>query len=425
MGVENKVGKIFKGYKFVKSIDCREGFGYEAINEDHKSFIRLFEDEKSLKHFLHTKELGVFENIKNLPDHKNRAKLLDYGEEDYLGYLILDFIDGDLLIDKVDDYSETDSIKLVSEISDGLIDFHNLVIHCDIWEKNIIVDSKGNPVIIDYELAVPNRDYDSEDSRLMDEDYNKNYKIVANKVHTPSWMKTRYDDACNQSDLFSLTSILYKSIFKKTLNEFGYNFPKPSQNLGSEYNVLDKIFMKGLAEKGKSDAYKNAKIFGAELLKAREIILENLKNSPVDDISIKYRKGVQERYEKIQKSFGNMDQDIVFKVPTSKEVKTLCIKLVDLGEFIINNGLKNDPEAIQKRDDVYKNANMLMKTTYDSIFEQTKRDFDEHSSEKNVDLPIEIKKRYTNAKQIKNAWDNAPPEVRAINMDRYYYKKLI
>ncbi|MCL2660419.1 MAG: serine/threonine-protein kinase [Acidobacteriaceae bacterium] len=88
-------------------------------------------------------------------DHPNIASLHDGGvTEDGLPYLVMDYIDGEPLLDWCKDKSVQERIHLFQQICSAVQYAHqHLVIHRDLKPDNILVDKSGTPKLLDFGIA--------------------------------------------------------------------------------------------------------------------------------------------------------------------------------------------------------------------------------------------------------------------------------
>jgi serine/threonine-protein kinase len=96
-------------------------------------------------------------------DHPNIARLLDGGTtDDGLPYLVMEYIEGEPLVDYCDSrrLNVTERLRLFQSICAAVQFAHrNLVVHRDIKPNNILVDTEGSPRLLDFGIAkLLNRD---------------------------------------------------------------------------------------------------------------------------------------------------------------------------------------------------------------------------------------------------------------------------
>jgi|LSQX01.3.fsa_nt_gb serine/threonine-protein kinase len=88
--------------------------------------------------------------------HPNIAKVFDYIEEDNIGYIIMEYVDGTELkqLYKSGESNLNVLIDIFIQIIDGIGYLHkNEVYHRDIKPQNIMVDTNNNVKIIDFGLS--------------------------------------------------------------------------------------------------------------------------------------------------------------------------------------------------------------------------------------------------------------------------------
>ena len=89
--------------------------------------------------------------------HSNIVKVYDYGEDDGIHYIVMEYVDGttlkDLIIKKAP-FDEDTTLGVAVQIANGLLHAHkNEVVHRDIKPQNILVTHDGSVKIADFGIA--------------------------------------------------------------------------------------------------------------------------------------------------------------------------------------------------------------------------------------------------------------------------------
>jgi serine/threonine protein kinase/N-acetylneuraminic acid mutarotase len=135
-----------------------------------------------------------------LSGHPNIVTIYDYGEQDGLAYLILEYIDGTTLQKRLAEpisFAEID--RIVSGVSAAL-DFahgHHLV-HRDVKEANVLFGKDGRVVLSDFGIA-----------KLLD----SVTSVTASVIGTPEYMSPEQVMSANvdgRSDIYALGAMVYR-----------------------------------------------------------------------------------------------------------------------------------------------------------------------------------------------------------------------
>ena len=90
-------------------------------------------------------------------DHHNIVKVYDYGEDDGIHYIVMEYVDGTSLkelINKKAPFDEETTLGISVQIANGLLHAHkNEVVHRDIKPQNILVTRDGSVKIADFGIA--------------------------------------------------------------------------------------------------------------------------------------------------------------------------------------------------------------------------------------------------------------------------------
>lgn len=163
--------------------------------------------------------------------HKNLVEMFDFVEEDGKFHIISEFLEGEVLSDKIDNLSkkgETFSIddakKIILAVSEGLEELHkNNIIHRDIKPSNIMLLYDGNIKLFDYGVIKKNDDVIKKLTR--DGSF-----VGSIQYASPEQIRNIDKASINEStDVYSLGITLYELITGKV----------PFDG-SSEYEIMDK-----------------------------------------------------------------------------------------------------------------------------------------------------------------------------------------
>ena len=118
-----------------------------------KVVIRLFTTREQNILELARREAEILASM----DHPHIVNLYDADEYEGFFYQVIEYIEGKLLSDMIEGKDEllvTVILKLMSDIADALDYAHNLgIVHGNVKPANIMVSSKGTPMLMDFTLA--------------------------------------------------------------------------------------------------------------------------------------------------------------------------------------------------------------------------------------------------------------------------------
>jgi serine/threonine protein kinase len=88
--------------------------------------------------------------------HPNLVGVYDFSEEDERPYLVMQFVPGENLAERLERGERVDGDKLARELLDALTHIHEVgILHRDIKPANIIVEPDGTAKLIDFGIALP------------------------------------------------------------------------------------------------------------------------------------------------------------------------------------------------------------------------------------------------------------------------------
>ena len=140
--------------------------------------------------------------------HPNVARLLDYGERDWLVYLAMDYIEGPTLkqhLMRVRMASISDTIHIAKGLLSALAYAHTHgVVHRDVKPDNIVLASNG-PMLLDFGIA---RAIEA----AGDEKLTRSGFTVGTSAYMSPEQVLAVKDLDSRSDLYSLGCVLFESL---------------------------------------------------------------------------------------------------------------------------------------------------------------------------------------------------------------------
>jgi serine/threonine protein kinase len=133
--------------------------------------------------------------------HPNIARLIDAGHRaDGHPYLVMEYIEGQPIDEYSRDLSVRAKVRLMTTVCEAIASAHQkLVVHRDLKPGNIIVDSHGNPRVLDFGIA-----------KLMDE---SDSTMTLERLLTPEYASPEQMTGApvtTATDIYSLGAVLYK-----------------------------------------------------------------------------------------------------------------------------------------------------------------------------------------------------------------------
>ena len=177
------------------------------------------------------RELEVMETLR----HPAIQKGLGSGRYNSTPYLVTEFIVGKSMRDIVKEsapYSANDAIQLIRKVADGIAYCHdNGIVHRDIKPENILITGDGQPIILDFGLA------------LTKNSYRVTYANLSSTAGTPDYMapeqvEGQRGDQC--TDLYAVGIMLFELLTGHVPFSGDNNIAVMSQHLRGPIPRLDK-----------------------------------------------------------------------------------------------------------------------------------------------------------------------------------------
>jgi len=141
-------------------------------------------------------------------EHPNVAKMLDYGERDWLVYLAMDYIEGPTLkehIAQVRRVSVDDAVRIGRDMLSALAYAHeNNIVHRDVKPDNIVLSSRG-AMLLDFGIA---RAIEA----VGDEKLTRSGFTVGTSSYMSPEQVVAVKDLDHRSDIYSLGCVLFEAL---------------------------------------------------------------------------------------------------------------------------------------------------------------------------------------------------------------------
>ena len=172
----------------------------------------------------------------NTLSHPAILKGLGSGKYNRIPYLVTEFVDGRSLRTLIDEDAPIlpeQAIPLIRKIAEGMAYCHaNNVVHRDLKPENILVTSNGQPVIMDFGLA------------LTKGSHRVTYSNLSVTMGTPDYMAPEQIEGQRgdqRTDVYALGTILYEMLSGKTPFTGDTNMAVMAQHLQKDAPRLDRI----------------------------------------------------------------------------------------------------------------------------------------------------------------------------------------
>jgi len=178
------------------------------------------------------RELDVMKTL----DHPSILKGLGSGKFNRIPYLVTQFVDSESLRSLIDSEAPIESEKvilIIRKIADGMAYCHkNNVIHRDLKPENILITTDGQPVIMDFGLA------------LTKGSHRVTYSNLSATMGTPDYMSPEQVEGQRgdqRTDIYALGIIMYEMLTGKTPYTGDSNMAIMAQHLNGTAPRLDKF----------------------------------------------------------------------------------------------------------------------------------------------------------------------------------------
>jgi serine/threonine protein kinase len=214
--------------------------------------------------------------------HPNIVHVNDYGQQDGIPYLVMDYLTGGTLKQRLDQpMSWTEAASLLLPIAHALQYAHNLgIIHRDIKPANILISNSGQSMLSDFGIA-----------KLLDIEESMTMTGTGIGVGTPGYMAPEQwvGNTTSQSDIYSLGVVFFELITGRKpyiadtpaavlLKQANDPLPRPKSFLPELPEGVERVILKALA-KNCEHRYKSMEDFAKALeeCESGQIITKKIK----------------------------------------------------------------------------------------------------------------------------------------------------
>jgi serine/threonine-protein kinase len=178
------------------------------------------------------RELEVMKSL----DHPAILKGLGSGKYNRVPYLVTEFVHGEslrTLIEKSGSFPTEQVVALIQKLANGMAYCHkNEVIHRDLKPENILITSDGQPIIMDFGLA------------LTKDSHRVTYSNLSATMGTPDYMSPEQIEGQRgdqRTDIYALGTIMYEMLAGRTPFTGDTPMAVMAQHLNNTAPRLDKV----------------------------------------------------------------------------------------------------------------------------------------------------------------------------------------
>ena len=144
------------------------------------------------------------------------AAIFDIGEHDGAMYLVMEFVEGELLSEKLKrgPLQTSEAIDVTMQIADALSEAHSIgIVHCDVKASNLMINERGTVKLLDFGIAAATSIKEAEpDDRTKPVGQQTAVGVVTGTVSYMSPEQAIGRALDHRSDIFSLGVVLYEML---------------------------------------------------------------------------------------------------------------------------------------------------------------------------------------------------------------------
>ncbi|MFY9557157.1 MAG: protein kinase [Blastocatellia bacterium] len=143
------------------------------------------------------------------------AAIFDIGEHEGSMYLVMEYVEGDLLSEKLKNgpLQVSEAISIATQIADALSEAHSLgIVHCDVKDANLIVNDRGMVKMLDFGIAAVAASNEDPDDHTKKVGQQTAVGMVSGTVAYMSPEQAIGRALDHRSDIFSLGVVLYQML---------------------------------------------------------------------------------------------------------------------------------------------------------------------------------------------------------------------
>ena len=227
-------------------------------------------------------------------DHPNICAIYDVNEADPFTYIVMQFIEGEPLDDKMEREPLTlrTALAMIEQAAEGLAEAHaHGIVHRDIKPQNMIVNSRGQLKILDFGLAKQMPSSDSVDNEAQTATLLSKPGLVVGTMPYMSPEQVKGEPLDASSDIFSLGVTLYEMLAGKhpfkdksapvTMSRILMGEPIPTEQFQTQVSPEIQTLLSKMLRKDRAERYQSAQDFLTDLrqLPAQHTVHETQPNA--------------------------------------------------------------------------------------------------------------------------------------------------
>ena len=227
-------------------------------------------------------------------DHPNICAIYDVNEADPFTYIVMQFIEGEPLDDKMEREPLTlrTALAMIEQAAEGLAEAHaHGIVHRDIKPQNMIVNARGQLKILDFGLAKQIPSSDSVDNEAQTATLLSKPGLVVGTMPYMSPEQVKGEPLDASSDIFSLGVTLYEMLAGKhpfkdksapvTMSRILMGEPIPTEQFQTQVSPEIQTLLSKMLRKDRAERYQSAQDFLTDLrqLPAQHTVQETQPNA--------------------------------------------------------------------------------------------------------------------------------------------------
>ena len=227
-------------------------------------------------------------------DHPNICAIYDVNEADPFTFIVMQFIEGEPLDDKMEREPLTlkTALAMIEQAAEGLAEAHaHGIVHRDIKPQNMIVNARGQLKILDFGLAKQMPSSDSVDNEAQTATLLSKPGLVVGTMPYMSPEQVKGEPLDASSDIFSLGVTLYEMLAGKhpfkdksapvTMSRILMGEPIPTEQFQTQVSPEIQTLLSKMLRKDRAERYQSAQDFLTDLrqLPAQHTVHETQPNA--------------------------------------------------------------------------------------------------------------------------------------------------
>ena len=267
-------------YRVIKKLGAG-GMGavYLALDTklDRKVAIKLLHPELNSDEHFKKRQLREAQAVAKL-DHPNICSVYDVNEADSFTFIVMQYIEGESLADKMEQepLGVSRALELVEQAAEGLAEAHaHGIVHRDVKPQNMMITPRGQLKLLDFGLAKQVNPGAPVDSEAPTETLLSQPGLIVGTMPYMSPEQVKGEPLEASSDIFSLGVTLYEMLAGKhpfkdqsaavTMSRILLGEPIPTDQFQAQVSPELESLLSKMLSKDKETRYQNAQEFLADL----------------------------------------------------------------------------------------------------------------------------------------------------------------